>query len=348
LGSTVILFYQHHGVEVLEHEAAIEVKLWKNPKSYTKGEIIDTEPRFVYFMDILGFSAMVDEYDSDSSSNILQKLQAAFKDAMQTLTQYNADQESDIKYLEYRVFSDCICISLPYFDNEANYSANLTLMLAYVRGLQTALMTRGVFTRGGIAAGPYYMDENILFSGAMIRAYKIESKEAIYPRVVLDNGIIIKLHSYPTEALHVQSVFSFLVQDDSGLVFLNPFNSLTNSANLFRRSVNSAKTSLFSQEHEEDELSKLITGFANSIIDWSVSLVEDNLDNSADESLHKLISQEIRQQRWSIEAKKTIHINDPEFIKILDKSLAKYEWLECFMNWAVSDNKTEGIFFKYL
>ncbi|GAB4024434.1 hypothetical protein [Spirosoma koreense] len=348
LKSSLHKFYKQIGVNIIEHSSAIEILLVKNPKRYTKGEIIDVEPRFVCFMDILGFSAMVDEYDEDSSTNILQKLQAAFKEAMQVLTsQFQNTEESEIEYLEYRVFSDCICISLPYFENEVNYTTNLMLLLTYVRGLQIALMTRGVFTRGGIAAGPYYMDENILFSKAMIRAYIIESKEATHPRIVLDKAILKKLNEYSSSSLYVQSVLTLLINDANSVIFLNPFNSVKNSIDQFKRSMASVKTSLTNIGNEDDELTRLTGNFAQNIVDWSLSLVENSLDNNADETIHELIRKEIQQQRCKLEIKKSTTTISSDAFKILEKSLSKYDWLEKFMNWATATSSNDSVEFEY-
>lgn len=350
LESALHRFYKQLGVDIIEHPSGIKIELLKNPKRYPKGEIIDVEPRFVCFMDILGFSAMVDEYDQDLSSNILQKLQAAFKEAMQVLTstsQFQNQAESEIEYLEYRVFSDCICISLPYFDNEVNYTTNLTMLLTYVRGLQMALMTKGVFTRGGIAAGPYYMDENILFSKAMIRAYVIESKEATHPRIVLDQAILKKLNTYSQSSLYVQSVLALLVRDTSDITFLNPFNSLRNSVNQFKRSMDSVRASLTNIADEDDELSKMAGSFAQSMMDWSLSLVENSVDDNADEVLHDLIRKEIQQQRWRLEMQKSTTAIDSKAFNILEKSLSKYDWLEKFMNWTANKSLADSVEFEY-
>ena len=48
----------------------------------------------------------------------------------------------------------------------------------------------GVFFRGAIARGGLYHDDNMCFGPALIEAYELESKNAIYPRVILDNKLI--------------------------------------------------------------------------------------------------------------------------------------------------------------
>ncbi|MBN8825586.1 MAG: hypothetical protein J0I82_26395, partial [Spirosoma sp.] len=345
-------FYKQLGINIIEHPSAIEIRLVKNPKRYPKSDIVDVEPRFVCFMDILGFSAMVDEYDQDSSSNVLQKLQTAFKEALLVLTSYsqfqNIDEdESEIEHLEYRVFSDCICISLPYFDNEVNYTTNLTLLLTYARGLQTALMTKGVFTRGGIASGPYYMDDNILFSKAMIRAYIIESKEAIYPRIVLDKAIIEKLSTYSATSLYLQSVLALLAKDTSGIIFLNPFNSSQNAVNQFKHSMDSIQTSLNNIADIDDGFSKIEDSVIQNIRDWSLSLVENNIDTEADKMLNEVIRREIQHQRWRLEIQKSEVSVDSNAFKNIEKSLSKYNWLESFMNWATGTSLTNSAEFEY-
>lgn len=48
----------------------------------------------------------------------------------------------------------------------------------------------GVFFRGAIARGGLYHNDNMCFGPALIGAYELESKNAIYPSVILDNKLI--------------------------------------------------------------------------------------------------------------------------------------------------------------
>jgi hypothetical protein len=43
----------------------------------------------------------------------------------------------------------------------------------------------GIFVRGGISIGPFYFDNNTLLSPALVRAYELESKKAVYPIIII-------------------------------------------------------------------------------------------------------------------------------------------------------------------
>jgi hypothetical protein len=43
----------------------------------------------------------------------------------------------------------------------------------------------GIFVRGGISIGPFYFEDNTLLSPALVRAYELESKKAVYPIIII-------------------------------------------------------------------------------------------------------------------------------------------------------------------
>jgi hypothetical protein len=59
-------------------------------------------------------------------------------------------------------------------------------------------------------------EDNILYGDAMIKAYRLESKAAIYPRILIDRDVLERTNEY------YRSVF--FQQDTDGLWHLNPFS----------------------------------------------------------------------------------------------------------------------------
>ena len=47
-----------------------------------------------------------------------------------------------------------------------------------------------LYLRGGVSIGFHYEDDNIIFSDGLIKAYYLESKKSIYPRIILDEDLI--------------------------------------------------------------------------------------------------------------------------------------------------------------
>lgn len=48
----------------------------------------------------------------------------------------------------------------------------------------------GFFVRGGMSVGPLYIDDDQVYGGALIEAYKLESKFAINPIIVLSDDVM--------------------------------------------------------------------------------------------------------------------------------------------------------------
>ena len=48
----------------------------------------------------------------------------------------------------------------------------------------------GILIRGAIVVGNMHIDENIVLGDALIKAYKLESEVAIYPRIIVDRELI--------------------------------------------------------------------------------------------------------------------------------------------------------------
>ena len=127
----------------LEEETSdgFHIRLTKDPKNYFIGALVETEPRIVCFMDILGFSDLINEYDEDITSTLLQDIQESFSLAQTYLLDNKLQKNKDvIRHLKYQTFSDNICISIPYFDYENDFLSNFNLLATYVRGFQLIMM----------------------------------------------------------------------------------------------------------------------------------------------------------------------------------------------------------------
>lgn len=44
----------------------------------------------------------------------------------------------------------------------------------------------GWLVRGGITIGDFYIDDMFVWGAALVKAYELEEKIAVYPRVILD------------------------------------------------------------------------------------------------------------------------------------------------------------------
>lgn len=114
-----------------------------------------------------------------------------------------------------QAISDTIIITC---NNHDRFIEFLTLL----RNVFLSFMERELFIRGGVAYSKHFHSGKITYSHAVARAYELESKEAIYPRIVIDKNI---LDMYTT-GKGLPNIFGEnLLVKQNGIVFLNVIDS---------------------------------------------------------------------------------------------------------------------------
>lgn len=166
---------------------------------------ITFDTRIVAFVDILGFGSLVQHLENDEVLH--RKVYSALKrikDVKASSLQGNTAQSE----LEVSVFSDSIAISA----TKDNYHSVIWSTIH----LQSTLLTLGVLTRGGISCGKTVHEDDILYGEGMIRAYKLESRAAVYPRILVDRSVLdLTNDGYRS---------TFFRKDTDGLWHLDPFS----------------------------------------------------------------------------------------------------------------------------
>ncbi len=67
---------------------------------------------------------------------------------------------------------------------------NFEEFLAILKTVSVAFLQRGLYVRGGVAYSRHFQSGRLTYSHAVARAYEIENKNAIYPRILLDKNIV--------------------------------------------------------------------------------------------------------------------------------------------------------------
>lgn len=67
---------------------------------------------------------------------------------------------------------------------------NFVKFLDVLKKVFFAFLECGLFIRGGVAYSRHFENGRLTYSHAIARAHELESKVAIYPRIILDNNII--------------------------------------------------------------------------------------------------------------------------------------------------------------
>jgi len=323
---TVCEYLEDHNLRINEHaDGKFELRIAQNPKDFYKdNKIVDTEDRIVCFADILGFSNIVEEYDMKPNSTLLQDLKETL-DIAYSLSLKKFAQNSQ---LDYRVFSDCLCISTPFFDDE-DFFTQLFVITQSIKVFQTQLMLKGFFIRGAIAFGSHYEDENMIFSNALIEAFLIESNKkednkAIYSRIALSKAIVDKIFSQRSDLINRFPWNDSFVKDNSdNVVFLNSFDMLKNVNSNF-----DYMKSVFDnacEGMEDDPLINVLRNATNIVLNATINLFTPHLDN--DVMFKPFLD--------IIESKIIENKNNEKYRK-------KYEWLKEFIIWYMKnqgDNK---------
>jgi hypothetical protein len=167
-------------------------------------ELVYSE-RNVAFIDILGFGALVRRLGTEPA------LHANLHHALARIRHYkDSSMQKDTvqSKLQVSVFSDSIVISGP--------SDDLHSVIWSAIHLQCDLLALGILVRGGISRGRTAHAEDILYGEGMLDAYHLESKAAIYPRIIIDPKLINEIEPGYRAA--------FLAQDGDGLWFIDPFS----------------------------------------------------------------------------------------------------------------------------
>lgn len=67
---------------------------------------------------------------------------------------------------------------------------NFEEFLRILKTVYIAFLNKGLYVRGGMAYSKHYQNGRLTYSHALAKAYEIESKIAIYPRIMIDKNII--------------------------------------------------------------------------------------------------------------------------------------------------------------
>jgi hypothetical protein len=90
--------------------------------------------------------------------------------------------------------------------------------LRLLRGVFVAFMEQGLFVRGGVAYSRHFQNNRLTYSHGIARAYELESRQAVYPRVVIDENIV-NMYEVGEDLPTIQS--QSLLCKENGVYFLD-------------------------------------------------------------------------------------------------------------------------------
>jgi len=186
------------------------------------------EQRIVAFIDILGFKSLLEgtvEKDGNDNENAIDAVVSAYEEIYDI---WNLDENPsfiDSKPTQSKkvsIFSDCVVVSF-----EVDQPSEVFYTLLEIKWLIMRLISRGMLCRGAVSMGKFIHTDRYLFGPALVEAYMLESKAAMYPRVILDHSVIEAginnrgpHHSISQEKAYVESL---LEQDSDGMYYIDYF-----------------------------------------------------------------------------------------------------------------------------
>jgi len=153
-------------------------------------KVVSYDEALVTYLDMLGFRELVQSETAGRISKTIRLVRDALKPDRDRARLYE---------MTYQSFSDLTVVSIPIL-TVANLNFRpgvLYSQIVRVANAQVDLLREGIVLRGGMTFGSIVRSYGQLFGPALIRAYDLESTQAKYPRVILDEVIFRELKRNP-------------------------------------------------------------------------------------------------------------------------------------------------------
>lgn len=168
-----------------------------------------TKTYAIAYLDLLGSTSKI---DNDNDGHYLYNIRTIYNMAVQ-FSKNEKLVTSVFSRIETKIFSDNIIMAVPLSSDRDIES--IACLLKFVAIFQHyAAIQHNWLVRGGMTIGELYIDELLVWGSGLVRAYKLESSIAIYPRIIIDR-IILNLMGANN---------LFFCQDADGQFFLNFLN----------------------------------------------------------------------------------------------------------------------------
>ena len=164
-----------------------------------------TNTSYFVFIDILGYKdyilSLKDKKDIDLE---LKRIQKALDKAKYFIEPHD--------YWQIKFFSDNLAIQHNLQRLDGSEEGHFGTLVFSLCGYQLFMVLSGYFVRGAWSFGYSFMNDDLIFGKPLIEAYKLESENAIYPRIIISNDVKklvdkhLKYYSpdyFPPQAFHL-------------------------------------------------------------------------------------------------------------------------------------------------
>lgn len=148
--------------------------------------------RIVIFMDVLGWRREIESYNFNSIVSILALVEPFIKKHL------NYNTENPGADIRFTFFSDTFVFSVPTPHNDKNMNTT-TQSIKFIFGVLSnfwiAAGSYGWLMRGGISIGEFFHHDHICIGKALHEAYDMESRQAVYPRILISEECSLELET---------------------------------------------------------------------------------------------------------------------------------------------------------
>lgn len=292
---------------------------------------MNNKKHLVAFIDILGFKSLIENHFNGKDKNSLAILKNAMKDAEEFAIGYSKQylKQFNIKFT-FRQFSDCISISMP-LKQKQSYSviAIYGAFINVIRLYQYILLDNNILVRGAISIGGHFENSSIIFSEALVKSYKLESQNAIYPRILLDKDLLVFIENYLKDnPKSFEEFYQFygnsIIKDWDDEIFISPFGLIS-------------ELKAIENNFGEDKLKEIIQIFSDAN-----KLEEEFKNNWFDDLKKRDIDREIIDEILAL-----VNNNILQNSSSKHEVIIKHKWLKEFILWNISPGKSKIKFARY-
>ena len=169
----------------------------------------------IAYIDVLGTKNKLKE-TPDNYLDIIQTIARCIKGVVDKV---NSDKTVG-KELKYKIFSDNIVFALEYDDS--NFLEHTQFIIQLISMFQYKMTEQNLFIRGSICTGDLNINNMFIVGKGLVKAYELESRNAVYPRVILDKELAEKIFANNIEFAKDKN-FALRVDSDN-YSFLNYLN----------------------------------------------------------------------------------------------------------------------------
>lgn len=188
------------------------------------------ETGIVTFLDILGYRVILRTRDASEIVEIVGKLRRFGKGDGDEATPPRRMKEAR---LYSQAFSESVSdaiVRVRTVDTQQRSGAFVFELIDLMHAM-IECVAAGILLRGGMTIGPVHIGtdgKGPIFGEAMVRAYEIEEREAVYPRIMIDEALVNKYVSDPglwqdgaLNAYEACLTINFIAISDDGSYFLD-------------------------------------------------------------------------------------------------------------------------------